>query len=40
MAEVPQLGELGCDDRELLARMRQGLEIPPGLDWIEPPPRS
>jgi hypothetical protein len=39
MAEVPQLVELGCDDRELLARMRQGLEIPPGLEWIEPPPR-
>jgi hypothetical protein len=40
MAEVPQLVELGCDDRELLRRMRQGLEIPPGLEWIEPRPLS
>jgi hypothetical protein len=40
MDEVPELSELGCDHAELLARMRQGLEIPPGLDWIEPPPRS
>jgi predicted TIM-barrel fold metal-dependent hydrolase len=35
MWELPQLVELGCDDRELMSRMRGGLEIPPGLDWLE-----
>jgi hypothetical protein len=37
MWELPQLVELGCDDRELMARLRRGLEIPPGLEWLEPP---
>jgi len=35
MADVPQLSELGCDQAELMARLRDGLELPPGLDWIE-----
>jgi predicted TIM-barrel fold metal-dependent hydrolase len=38
MAEVPQLVELGCDQAELMARMHRGLELPPGLEWIEPEP--
>jgi uncharacterized protein len=38
MWELPQLSELGCDDRELAARLRGGLEIPPGLEWLEPDP--
>jgi hypothetical protein len=37
MWELPQLVELGCDHRELMSRMRRGLEIPPGLEWVEPP---
>jgi hypothetical protein len=33
---VPQLTALGCSPRELLADLRAGLEIPPGVDWIAP----
>ena len=36
MSDVPQLVELGCDQQELMARMHRGLELPPGLEWIEP----
>jgi hypothetical protein len=33
---VPQLAALGCSPRELLADLRTGLEIPAGVDWMEP----
>jgi hypothetical protein len=36
---VPQLTALGCSPRELLADLRAGLEIPAGVDWIEPDPQ-
>ena len=37
MTSLPQqLSALGCDHAELLARTRAGLEIPPGLEWLEP----
>ena len=38
MKDVPQLVSLGCDWRELSRRLRAGLEIPPGMDWMEADP--
>jgi hypothetical protein len=35
MREVPHLAELGCDRHELWRRMRAGVELPPGFDWVE-----
>jgi len=35
MRTLPQLRALGCDRRELRSRMRGGLEIPSGLEWLE-----
>lgn len=32
--DVPQFSVLGCDRRELLARLRRGLEIPAEVDWL------
>ena len=37
---VPQLAALGCTPRELLEDLRAGLEIPPGVDWLEQDARS
>ena len=39
MRDVPQLVALGCDHAELKNRLRQGIELPPGLDWVESPGR-
>ena len=38
MKDVPQLVALGCDRRELARRLRSGLEIPLGMDWMESDP--
>jgi hypothetical protein len=35
--DVPALVELGCPPEALLSRVRRGVAIPPGADWIEPP---
>jgi hypothetical protein len=35
MRDVPQLVELGCDGAELMRRLAGGIELPPGLGWIE-----
>jgi hypothetical protein len=35
MQEVPQFHVLGCSRRELSRRLRQGIEIPPELDWLD-----
>lgn len=35
MKDVPQLRQLGCDRRELLGRLRAGLELPPEMAWME-----
>jgi hypothetical protein len=37
MRDVPQLVGLGCDRAELMNRLREGIELPPGLDWVEAP---
>jgi len=36
MRDVPQLVELGCDGAELMRRLTGGIELPPGIGWIEP----
>ena len=36
MRDVPQLVELGCDAQELLRRLYAGIELPGGLEWVEP----
>jgi hypothetical protein len=35
MRDLPQLRALGWDRPSLLARLRAGIEIPAGVDWIE-----
>lgn len=37
MRDVPQLAELGCDRAELRRRLAQGIELPPGTEWVEAP---
>ncbi len=34
MKSMPQILELGYSRHDLLAQLRSGLEIPPGIDWI------
>ena len=36
--DIPQFASLGCDRRELLRRMRAGIELPSEVDWIPPDP--
>ncbi len=36
--DVPELLDLGGDRGEFLKRVRRGIDIPPGVDWLEPDP--
>lgn len=38
MKDVPQLEALGCPKRELMRRVRNGIEIPDRIDWLAPDP--
>ncbi len=38
--DLPQLAALGASRRELLARVRSGLDIPPDATWMRPDPIS
>lgn len=38
MRDVPQLHRLGWTRETVLARIRRGIEIPPGVDWMAPDP--
>ncbi len=32
--DVPEFGSLGVDRKELMARLRRGIEVPGGIDWM------
>jgi hypothetical protein len=38
MRDVPQLHRLGWTRKSVLERIRRGIEIPPGIDWMAPDP--
>ena len=38
MRDVPQLHRLGWTRKAVLQRIRRGIELPPGIDWMEPDP--
>lgn len=38
MRDVPQLHRLGWTRKSVLERIRRGIEIPPGVDWMAPDP--
>ena len=40
LRDMPELVELGLGRRDLLAQLRSGLEIPPGIEWIPPEPAT